>query len=230
MKRATKPGPRAAAPRGRKPRGLGHERRDEILEAAKQMFVCEGYETVTTRRLAEKVGLSQTGLYVYFSSKEEILDTLCRRTFDGLHQRMRTVIESMPPGLDRLDAIGRAYIEFALEHPEEYQLTFMVSPAVLRHPADKDVARAWDSKPLGLETFGLVLAEVGAQMEAGFIRRGDVLVATQTVWAAVHGLAALLIAKRDFPWADRGSLIETMIAMIHRGFAAPPAGTSPQPA
>ena len=46
----------------RKARGHGHERRSEILSAAKQLFISEGYETVTTRQLAERVGLSQTGL------------------------------------------------------------------------------------------------------------------------------------------------------------------------
>ncbi len=46
----------------RKPRGHGHERRSEILTAAKQLFISEGYETVTTRQLAERVGISQTGL------------------------------------------------------------------------------------------------------------------------------------------------------------------------
>ena len=220
MSTTTKPAARQRRPsmRGRKPRGLGHERRDEILEAAKQMFVGEGYETVTTRKLAEKVGLSQTGLYVYFSSKEEILDTLCRQTFGSLHQRIQDVIDSTPLGPDRLDAIGRAYITFALEHPEEYQLTFMVSPAVLRHPADKDLTREWESKPVGLDTFGLVHGQVAALMAAGFLREGDVLVMTQTIWAAVHGLVALLIAKPHFPWAERQALIETMVATIRRGW------------
>ena len=52
----------------------------EILTAAKQLFMSEGYETVTTRQLAERVGISQTGLYVYFKNKEEILVELRQST------------------------------------------------------------------------------------------------------------------------------------------------------
>src|SRR5262245_65030778 len=90
----------ALAARQRKSRGLGHERRDEILAAAKELFIAEGYETVTTRKLAESAALSQTSLYVYFKSKEEIMDALCRATFAQLAQ-----------GISRVDAESTGFKE-----------------------------------------------------------------------------------------------------------------------
>src|SRR5579863_2079124 len=60
----------------RKPRGFGHQRRDEILTAARALFLEHGAENVTTRQIAARVGISQTALYVYFKSKEEMLDRL----------------------------------------------------------------------------------------------------------------------------------------------------------
>jgi len=56
----------------RKPKGSGQERRDEIIAAAKQLFMTEGFAKVTTRAIAEKAGLSQTGVYLYFPAKEDI--------------------------------------------------------------------------------------------------------------------------------------------------------------
>ncbi|THD44517.1 MAG: TetR/AcrR family transcriptional regulator, partial [Bradyrhizobium sp.] len=60
----------------RKRRGFGHQRLDEILTAARALFLEHGAENVTTRQIAARVGISQTALYVYFKSKEEMLDRL----------------------------------------------------------------------------------------------------------------------------------------------------------
>src|ERR1700739_2071124 len=114
-----------ASPRTRKPRGQGHERRPEILAAAKQLILAEGEAGFTTRKLAAQVGLSQTGLYVYFKSREEIFDALCRESFAALAADFRAVEASIPPGRERLRALGRAYIGFGLAHPNEYRITFM---------------------------------------------------------------------------------------------------------
>src|SRR5262249_39260595 len=55
------------------------------------LFLKEGYENFTTRKLAAKAGLSQTGLYVYFKTKDQLLDAVCRSTFAGLVERFREV-------------------------------------------------------------------------------------------------------------------------------------------
>ena len=68
----------------KKARGLGFERRDEILAAAKALFLKEGVERVSTRKLAQLVGLSQTGIYVYFKSKQAILAALIDTSFRKL--------------------------------------------------------------------------------------------------------------------------------------------------
>src|SRR5580698_11520185 len=60
----------------RKARGCGHERPEEILNAARALFLEHGVENVTTRQIAARVGISQTALYVYFKSKDEMLDRL----------------------------------------------------------------------------------------------------------------------------------------------------------
>jgi AcrR family transcriptional regulator len=60
----------------KKATGVGFERRDEILAAAKELFLREGVESVSTRKLTQRVGLSQTGIYVYFQGKQASLAAL----------------------------------------------------------------------------------------------------------------------------------------------------------
>ena len=61
----------------RKAKGDGHLRRDEILEAAERIFVAEGYEGATIRKIADEVGVSSTALYMHFRDKDEILHEIC---------------------------------------------------------------------------------------------------------------------------------------------------------
>src|SRR5262245_59256476 len=79
------------SPVRRKAWGHGHERRGEIVTAAKRLFMSAGYEAVTTRQLAQEVGISQTGLYVYFKSKEEILSEIRQSAFQRLADRFREI-------------------------------------------------------------------------------------------------------------------------------------------
>ena len=210
----------AVSPHARKPRGQGHQRREEILAAARQLFVSEGFETVTTRKLAERAGISQTGLYVYFESKEEILKTLCHDSFGKLIERIARVEAETELGLPRLRRMIECYIEFGLEYPDEYQMVFMSSAAGTPFAEPKDLSLPYDQQPPGLQAFLAYREQVARLSTAGFLKPVDVLVATQTLWMACHGLVALLIARPSFPWADRQALIATLTDTLVDGLQA----------
>ena len=77
---------------GRKRRGEGHTRREEILHAAKELFLEQGYDATTIRRIADRVGISAPALYLYFKDKEALMLALCDQTFGHLdhgHRRDR---------------------------------------------------------------------------------------------------------------------------------------------
>lgn len=188
----------ALSARSRKPRGLGHERRGEILAAAKQMFATEGYDNVTTRRLAERVGISQTGLYVYYQSKEEILDALCRSTFESLAAKLREAEAAASDGADCLRRLIEAYVEFGVENPEEYRIAFMVSHKAKGHGA-KDPDLAPEEKGPGMQAFLSFRDQIGRIAETGAIQTADANVTAEVVWAAMHGLVAALISGLGFP-------------------------------
>jgi AcrR family transcriptional regulator len=210
---------RVVRPR-RKPRGLGHERRGEILAAAKQIFLKQGYENFTTRKLAARVGLSQTGVYVYFKSKEEILDAVCRSTFEGLAQRIRAVSAESRNSPDAIRRLFEAYVEFGLQHPDEYQLTFMVGNSAPKFTRRKDLSRPFELQGIGAQSFLLFRDQVARMIESGQLKDGDVSLVTQTLWATAHGLVSLMIARPGYLLSERRPLVEATVAALMTGLQA----------
>lgn len=193
-------------------RGRTGERREQILDVALRLFAEHG--AVTTRQIAQAVGISQPSLYAHFGSVDEVADELCVRAFGALAARFGEVLADRPDPWDRLEALGRAYIEFGLDHPDMYRIAFI--PA---RPHDHAAMAKGDEDPgmaAGLNAFDALTAVVAE------IRGSDDelnLVLAQSIWASVHGLTSLLITKPGFPWAERERLIATHLGLIRRALA-----------
>ena len=196
----------------RKPKGEGHARRAEILEAAERIFVECGYEGATIRKIAEDVGVSSTALYMHFRDKSEILLEICRQAFDTLFALNSEVLATELPPLAKARRMTSDYMRFGLENPNAYRLVFCTRPQEASHGAE-DVAQE-----LGGRLFDRFTATVAAAYEAGQIRLQP-KVAAQTLWAGAHGLVALMITKPYFDWADREQLTETMLDTLFEGLA-----------
>ena len=208
-----------ASPVRRKAWGHGHERHEEIVTAAKRLFMREGYEAVTTRQLAQEVGLSQTGLYVYFKSKDEILAEIRRSAFGRLTERFRD-IAGRTLGTTMLKRLLAGYLEFALENADEYQLMFMVTHASLKQAA-KSFDRPAAEQPVVMQPVVIFRDQMAKLVDSGVLRRVDPTVTTQMLWGALHGLATLLITHPTFPWVDRRLLIDSMVDTLNRGLTKP---------
>ena len=110
---------------GRKRRGEGHTRREEILQAAKELFLEEGYDATTIRRIADRVGISAPALYLYFRDKEALMLALCDQTFAHLIAAIGEIEKTVQDPLERIRRFGEAYARFGLSHPDEYRLVFL---------------------------------------------------------------------------------------------------------
>jgi AcrR family transcriptional regulator len=100
--------------------------RQEILDAASELFVRDGYENVSMRRIADKIEYSPTTIYIYFKDKAELLEQVCKETFAKLVQRLGKIMERPGDPVERLKSGLVAYIEFGLENPHQYRATFMM--------------------------------------------------------------------------------------------------------
>src|SRR5579859_5769738 len=104
------------------------ELRQEILDAAREMFVRDGFENVSMRKIAEKIEYSPTTIYLYFQDKADLLDCLCEETFAKLVKKQNILDQTVADPLERLRKGLRGYIEFGLKHPNHYKVTFMMPP------------------------------------------------------------------------------------------------------
>jgi AcrR family transcriptional regulator len=182
------------------------------------MFVNEGFRTVTTRALAEAAGLSQTGLYVYFRSKEEILRAICDETHDQMRAEFDRAAAAAASPQDCLKQLMRSYIDFGLTHPAEYQLTFTVRPEAIA-PMPKDFSRATDLQEPGARSFLRFRDHLVALAASGVLGDHDPLLAAQLLWFVGHGTVSLLISRPHFPWLDRALLLDELERVVMAGLA-----------
>src|ERR671939_111330 len=85
--------------------------RQEILDAARELFVNEGYENVSMRRIAEKIEYSPTTIYLYFEDKAALLFAICEETFAKLAKKLETIVRQTQDPVEALKKGCRAYIE-----------------------------------------------------------------------------------------------------------------------
>jgi AcrR family transcriptional regulator len=189
--------------------------RQEILEAAGELFVQEGYECFSMRRLAEKIEYSPTTIYLYFKDKSELLFSLCEETFSKLVENFEAIARQESDPLKALVSGLKAYVEFGLKHPNHYTVTFINHPPDVRPNIENKMEHS-----MGMKAYKAMPALVGACVEQGLLRHVDVNVASQALWAAIHGVTSLLIVHTHFPWADKQQVIDKVIDSMIQGLRA----------
>lgn len=187
------------------------ETRDKILDAARELFISHGYEGVTMRKVAEKIEYSPTAIYVHFADKEDLFHQLCNEDFGRLAEVFQSSAMPLDP-LERLREIGRLYVEFGLRYPNHYKLMFM-TPHPLAELDDQD--REIQGNPES-DAYAFLRVTVQQAIAAGRIREelADVDLICQTVWAAVHGVISLQIAKCNDGWVDWRPMEERTSLML----------------
>ena len=205
---------------GRKRRGEGHTRREEILHAAKELFLEQGYDSTTIRRIADRVGISAPALYLYFKDKEALMLALCDQTFAHLIEAIGEIENTVADPLERIRRFGDAYAHFGLTHPDEYRLVFMGSniPESMRKIGHR-AATDDPTKPGvgGAIVFGRLVAILSQAEASGIKLNYPPDTCAELCWMGIHGLVAALITKPEFPWSDRELLIQGMLDVVVKG-------------
>ncbi|WP_099023970.1 TetR/AcrR family transcriptional regulator [Mycolicibacterium palauense] len=188
--------------RRRAARGHGDELRDEILRAATDLLLESGNATaMSIRSVAERVGVTPPSIYLHFADKDALLDAVCSSYFEALHEHIRGAAVGQPTTLDVLRAQGRAYVRFALDNPGLYRIAAMGEG---RPGSDVDEA-------LANAAFVHMRQAVATLMDEGVYAPGDPTVVTLELWAAAHGVAALLISKPYLPFGDVESFTDRVL-------------------
>ncbi len=188
------------------------EMRKLILDAAMELFIKEGYSGISIRKIAQKIEYSPGSIYTYFPDKDSIFYALHVEGFEILYKK-QVSSQGINDPRERLLAHGRAYIEFALENKEYYELMF-----ILREPIDficKDDSLDWTH---GQRSFDLLIRNVTECQAAGLFKSHDTVSVAFLFWSIVHGMVSILIRRgsaiKKVNNLDTQSLIENIFGIL----------------
>lgn len=181
-----------------------HEKRRMILDTAMQLFIEEGYDSVSIRKIADKIEYSPATIYLYFQDKDDIYHSLQQEGFRIFLEAL-SLSESVADPVGRVTDLGQRYIRFGIENPEYYDLMF-----ISRSPMKKvDGLKDWKE---GVESYLVLLRTVQFAMENGLFTSKDPHVVASGLWSLVHGLVSLVNRGRIDP-GDSGSKTDKVISI-----------------
>ncbi len=211
------------------------ELRERILTAAGEEFLEKGYDSFSLRRVAERIGYTPTTIYLYFRNKDELLRETVQDGFAAFDQRMEETAAAHTDPVERIAALGRAYIEFGLQNPALYRLMFMQRSDFYFMPrfvdpddsqnVDDDEARqklqaisiaAINSKGDRPRTVAmrLLVAAIEEAITTGTVRPCNAVTAADVLWAGAHGLVSLGVSPLmtpDYAREISQTLLSTLI-------------------
>jgi AcrR family transcriptional regulator len=189
--------------RTRNPRGEGSRLREEILEAARALLEQDGEQHVSLRRIARQIGIAAPSIYAHFPDREAIVSALVDEAFDELSAVVTTAIDdTQDDPIAKLRAACAAYMEFAMERPNRYQLAFASrkSNAIPRESATR--------------AFMLLVNAVKGCVDAGVSTSADPFGDATAIWVAMHGYATLRPSRPAFPWPDSDATLNRIVTAL----------------
>ncbi|HEV8157847.1 MAG TPA: TetR/AcrR family transcriptional regulator [Pyrinomonadaceae bacterium] len=186
--------------------------RQEIMDAARELFVAEGYASVSMRKIADKIGYSPTTIYLYFKDKSDLLHQICEQTFAHLAQNIKSIQQLSDNPLEKLRSGLREYVYFGLKHPSQYEIVF-ITPLPHKFESDFDETNG----RVAFDTMRDVVAEC---VSDNLLKTNDVELISQTLWAGIHGVTSDLIQHGHFPFVERDKLIDNVIDTLIIGTKA----------
>ncbi|BDM74592.1 TetR family transcriptional regulator (plasmid) [Streptomyces nigrescens] len=174
------------------------ERERLIVATARELAEQQGWDAVTTRRLAERIEYSQPVLYSHFRGKREIIGAVALEGAAEMAAALRAATSAADDPRTRVTALARTYLEFAERNPAVYDAIFQL---------DGGLAFAKEDTPEPLKDAFAALLETLSEVTGDGVHPG---LFTETFWAALHGLATLTRAGR-LPPGDAERRVELLV-------------------
>jgi AcrR family transcriptional regulator len=196
-----------------------HERdrdavRRAILDAARDLFVSEGYQNVSLRKIAERIEYSPAAIYGYFAGKDDIFFALAEEGFRLLGEPQRAEAadaQRSPSPLDRLRGIFWHFYEFSRQHPQYFLLMF-VDHSVPR------ISREYERFAFAHEIKGHCVAEIQACVEEQLLPDTvEPYVVLRLIMMGLVGVAMMRLSDRLGASENADLLAEDMLNVILAG-------------
>ena len=169
-----------------------------IVATARELAEQQGWDAVTTRRLAERIEYSQPVLYSHFRGKREIIGAVALQGAAELAAAVRAATSGAKGPRERVSALARAYLDFAARNPAVYDAMFQL---------DGGLAFAHEDTPEPLKDAFAALLETLGEVAGDGVHPA---LFTEAFWAALHGLATLTRAGR-LPPEDTEQRVELLV-------------------
>jgi AcrR family transcriptional regulator len=170
-------------------------------------------DALTLRGVGEALGVSRSALYRHFADKAALLRAVGTDGFRQFRLDLQAAWEAAGKGTAGLEAMGVAYVRFAVRNPSHYRVMF--GGFLRRDVKDPDLDRE------GAAAFQVLMDAILELQQSGHIRRDDPLVMSRYVWAVVHGIAMLsLDVPPDPPMLDAESMARYGVVRLRLGLAS----------
>jgi AcrR family transcriptional regulator len=163
--------------------------RVKILQSARELFMERGFEHTSIRNIAEKIDYSPTTIYLYFKDKDDVFYALHQEGFVILNQHFKALALVENP-FERLKAISKAYIQFAIENGEYYDLMFIVRSPMNAINKERSGWKEGDT------AFKFLIHTIQQCIDKGYFKGMHPEILAFTVWSMVHGIVSLEIRNR----------------------------------
>lgn len=191
--------------------------RELILGAARDLFIKDGFDAVTMRRIAERIEYTPAAIYAHFKDKVDLVTALCDSDFGLLREAMQEA-EKLEDPVERLRAAGYGYVDFALANPHHYRFMFM-SEWPDAHEIDATIESTITHGNPDHDAYAFLTMLVRACIEGERFDKGyqDVDAVTQACWGAAHGAVSLYLTHGNDPWVNFGdpSRVARMLIDAH---------------
>jgi AcrR family transcriptional regulator len=188
--------------------------RRSILDAARELFVSEGYRNVSIRKIAEKIEYSPAALYGYFPSKDDIFYALAEEGFRLLHGADTVTLDAQLAGLeplDRLKAIFWRLYEFSRQQPQYFELMF-IDRSVPR------ISQGYERFAFARELKIALIAQIQSCIDSGALPSHlNANVVFRLLTMGLLGAAMMRLSDRLGPGEDADTLARDVLAVTLRG-------------
>lgn len=185
--------------------------RDKILDTSRHLLLNEGHQALSMRKIAKRVGVSATSIYLYFRNKDHLLHTLIEESVEDLSQAVESKVNAESDTIKRFEAAINGYVAFAMDHPEKYQIIYTVqSNAMARYPKEKfrKARRCYE----------LLVTIIQDGVKEKIMDEDQPVIAAYSIWAQVHGIVSVVLNQRLDTRIDRDQFMTESVEHVIEGF------------
>ncbi|MBC2717522.1 MAG: TetR/AcrR family transcriptional regulator [Desulfobacteraceae bacterium] len=190
------------------------EIRAKIVSVSKELFINEGFENISIRKIAQQAGCIPRTIYYYFENKRELLHYLWVDIFKTLSSECERAIKSLEAPLEIIHVIYTTYVNYWLAHRDQYRVIFMIEDLNATSNHDTAVLDMIKSSAKFIRIFEKAINDC---IQNKVFKEKNTNRVVQVFFLSAHGLASGIITMREMKWENPDALIKSTLNALITG-------------